>query len=165
MADDRSGEAVPEGGGGPYIPGDEVAAEVAGDPSQACVPDRCAPSPRRQSMGSVIVAIVAILLGAAIRGLGTTWARQRKPAEIAAILESCETESPRRLVAVEALVLQASPSEKGKTTEEAKHARTLLDRIATSGPPLARLAAQIGRTFVGARLEDMHAFFERMYGG
>jgi HEAT repeat protein len=102
---------------------------------------------------------------AAIRGLGTTWARQRKPAEIAHILETCETESARRLVAIEALVIQASQSEKGKITEDAKQARAFLDRLATSGPPLARLAAQIGRAFIGAHLEEMHAFFDRMYGG
>jgi hypothetical protein len=102
---------------------------------------------------------------AAIRGLGTTWARQRKPAEIASILETSETEGSRRLVAVEALVIQAAQAEKGKLTEDAKQARALLDRLATSGPPLARLAAQIGRAFVGAHLEEMHAFFDRMYGG
>jgi HEAT repeat protein len=102
---------------------------------------------------------------AAIRGLGTTWARQRKPAEVAAILESCENDSARRLVAVEALVIQASQTEKGKASADAKQARNLLEKLATSGPPLARLAAQIGRAFVGAKLEEMHAFFDRMYGG
>jgi hypothetical protein len=30
---------------------------------------------------------------------------------------------------------------------------------------MARLAAQVGRAFVGAPLEEMHAFFDRMYGG
>ena len=99
---------------------------------------------------------------AAIRGLGTTWARQRKPAEVAEILETCETDSARRLVAVEALVIQASRADGG---EDAKQARTLLERLATSGPPLARLAAQVGRAFIGAKLEDMHAFFDRLYGG
>ena len=102
---------------------------------------------------------------AAIRGLGTTWARQRRPAEVAEILESCETDSARRLVAVEALVIQASQTGNGKAGEEAKQAKNLLERLATSGPPLARLAAQVGRAFIGARLEDMHAFFDRLYGG
>ena len=102
---------------------------------------------------------------AAIRGLGTTWARQRRPAEVAKILESCESDSARRLVAVEALVIQASQTGTGKAGEEAKQAKILLDRLATSGPPLARLAAQVGRAFIGARLEDMHAFFDRLYGG
>ena len=102
---------------------------------------------------------------AAIRGLGTTWARQRRPAEVAEILESCETDSARRLVAVEALVIQASQTGKGKAGDDAKEARSLLERLATSGPPLARLAAQVGRAFIGARLEDMHAFFDRLYGG
>jgi HEAT repeat protein len=102
---------------------------------------------------------------AAIRGLGTTWARQRRPAEVAGILESCETDSARRLVAVEALVIQASQTGKGKPGEDAKEARGHLERLAASGPPLARLAAQVGRAFIGARLEDMHAFFDRLYGG
>jgi hypothetical protein len=99
---------------------------------------------------------------AAIRGLGTTWARQRKAAEVAEILETCETDSARRLVAVEALVIQASRADGG---EDAKQARTLLERLVPSGPPLARLAAQVGRAFIGAKLEDMHAFFDRLYGG
>jgi len=102
---------------------------------------------------------------AAIRGLGTTWARQRQPAEVAEILESCETDSARRLVAVEALVIQASQTGDSKAGADAKQARSLLERLATSGPPLARLAAQVGRAFIGAKLEDMHAFFDRLYGG
>jgi HEAT repeat protein len=68
---------------------------------------------------------------AAIRGLGTTWARQRRPAEVAEILESCETDSSRRLVAIEALVIQASQAGSGKAGEDAKKARTLLERLAT----------------------------------
>ena len=76
-----------------------------------------------------------------------------------------ENDSARRLVAVEALVIQASQTEKGKASADAKQARNLLEKLATSGPPLARLAAQIGRAFVGAKLEEMHAFFDRMYGG
>jgi HEAT repeat protein len=102
---------------------------------------------------------------AAIRGLGTTWARQRRPAEVAEILENSETDSARRLVGVEALVIQASQAGSGKAGEDAKQARSLLERLATSGPPLARLAAQVGRAFIGAKLEDMHAFFDRLYGG
>ncbi len=102
---------------------------------------------------------------AAIRGLGTTWARQRSPAEVAEILEHCETDSARRLVAVEALVIQASRVDSGKPGEDAKQAQSLLERLANSGPPLARLAAQVGRAFIGAKLEDMHAFFDRLYGG
>ena len=102
---------------------------------------------------------------AAIRGLGTTWARQRSPAEVAEILEKCETDSARRLVAVEALVIQASRVDSGKLGEDAKQARSLFERLANSGPPLARLAAQVGRAFIGAKLEDMHAFFDRLYGG
>ena len=36
---------------------------------------------------------------------------------------------------------------------------------AAAARALARLAAQVGRAFIGAKLEDMHAFFDRLYGG
>jgi hypothetical protein len=32
------------------------------------------------------------------------------------------------------------------------------------GPPLARLAAQIGRAFLEAQPPDLHAFIERLLG-
>jgi HEAT repeat protein/type II secretory pathway predicted ATPase ExeA len=106
---------------------------------------------------------------AAIRGLGAVWAAERSPANVAAILEDSEGDSVRRMVALEALVLQATqlPDAKGasKTGAKAKEAKTLLEKVAQSGPPLARLAAQVGRVFLAGRREDMHAFLEKLYGG
>ena len=106
---------------------------------------------------------------AAIRGLGAVWAAERPPAEIAQTLESSEADSVKRLVALEALVLQATqlPDAKGesKTTAKAQEAKALLERVSQSGPPLARLAAQVGRMFLAGSREDMHAFLEKLYGG
>ena len=106
---------------------------------------------------------------AAIRGLGAVWAAERSPIEVAAILEGAENDSVKRLVALEALVLQATqlPDAKNasKTGAKAKEAKALLERIAKAGPPLARLAAQVGRVFLTGRREDMHAFLEKLYGG
>lgn len=109
---------------------------------------------------------------AATRGLGAVWAAERSPTEIAEILETSEADSVRRLVALEALVLQAVdlPSEKqspkgADKPGKSKQAKELLERVAKSGPPLARLAAQVGRVFLGGRREDMHSFLEKLYGG
>jgi HEAT repeat protein/type II secretory pathway predicted ATPase ExeA len=107
---------------------------------------------------------------AAIRGLGAVWATGRPPAEMAHILESSEADSVRRLVALEALVQQASQvsgakKSGGKPSAKAKEAKALLEKIALGGPPLARLAAQVGRVFLDGRLDDMHAFLEKLYGG
>jgi hypothetical protein len=48
-------------------------------------------------------------------------------------------------------------------------ARRIIDRIADGGPPLARLAAQIGRSFLEAPPSkihvEMHLFIERLLGG
>jgi hypothetical protein len=41
----------------------------------------------------------------------------------------------------------------------------MLQRAADGGPPLARLAAQIGRAFLEARPQDLHVFIERLLGG
>jgi HEAT repeat protein len=96
---------------------------------------------------------------AAIHGLAVVWARRKKPADIAHVLETSETDSSRRLVAMEALVLQA---QQGAHKEEAAKA---LERIAASGPPLARLVAQIGRAFIDAKPAQMHAFLEKLLAG
>jgi HEAT repeat protein len=103
---------------------------------------------------------------AAVRGLGAVWAAERSPREVAAILEGSEADSVRRMVALEALVLQASqPQDTKQDAKQAivraakiKEAKNLLEGIAKSGPPLARLAAQVGRVFLTGRREDMHSF-------
>jgi HEAT repeat protein len=110
---------------------------------------------------------------AAIRGLGAVWAAERAPSEIAGVLAASEADSVRRLVALEALYLQATnlPEAKkdvakdGKPSARAKEAKGLLERLSQSGPPLARLAAQVGRVFLTGRRDDMHAFLEKLYGG
>jgi hypothetical protein len=108
---------------------------------------------------------------AATRGLGAVWAAERSPSEIASVLEASEADSVRRFVALEALVLQATdvPSDKqsanGDKASKSKKAKELLEKVAKSGPPLARLAAQVGRVFLGSRREDMHSFLEKLYGG
>jgi HEAT repeat protein len=106
---------------------------------------------------------------AAIRGLGAVWAAERSPVEVAHILESSEADSVRRLVALEALVQQAAQTVDAKKDPaklaRAKEAKALLEKVANAGPPLARLAAQVGRVFLTGRLEDMHSFLEKLYGG
>jgi HEAT repeat protein/DNA-binding MarR family transcriptional regulator len=94
---------------------------------------------------------------AAIRGLGGVWSRRKSPAEIGAVLETSETDSARRLVALEALVLQAQDHKTAAAKE--------LERVAQTGPPLARLAAQVGRAFVDSRPAPMHDFLEKLLGG
>jgi len=37
--------------------------------------------------------------------------------------------------------------------------------VSESGPTLARLAAQIGRSFIDAPPADLHVFIERLFGG
>jgi len=109
------------------------------------------------------------------------WAAERSPTEVALILESSEADSVRRMVALEALVLQASQPQDTKQdakqdtksdtkpdaskTAKAKEAKDHLERIARLGPPLARLAAQVGRVFLTGRREGMHSFLEKLYGG
>jgi HEAT repeat protein len=107
---------------------------------------------------------------AAIRGLGAVWAAEKTPAAVATILEGAEDDSVKRLVALEALVLQATqlPDAKkqaSQTGAKAKEAKALLEKVSQSGPPLARLAAQVGRIFLTGHREDMHAFLEKLYGG
>ena len=72
-------------------------------------------------------------------------------------------------MALEALVLQATTpldtKKEDRQVAKVKEAKALLEKISQSGPPLARLAAQVGRLFLTGRREDMHAFLEKLYGG
>jgi hypothetical protein len=52
-----------------------------------------------------------------------------------------------------------------KPSPRAKEAKALLEKVSQSGPPLARLAAQVGRVFLTGRREDLQAFLEKLYGG
>jgi hypothetical protein len=69
----------------------------------------------------------------------------------------------RRFVALEALVDLAQRTSAPPAARAA--ARYELDAVAESGPALARLAAQIGRSFVDAPPAELHAFLERLFGG
>jgi HEAT repeat protein len=108
---------------------------------------------------------------AAIHGLSAVWAAERSPGENAGALEESEADSVKRLVALEALVLQATQpplledKKTNKPSPRAKEAKALLEKVSQSGPPLARLAAQVGRVFLTGRREDLQAFLEKLYGG
>jgi len=97
---------------------------------------------------------------AAITGLALAWSRRRSAAELGEALATAEADSPRRFVALEALVITA---QQGNATEKAT-AKQALDQIAAAGPPLARLAAQIGRAFIAEKPSVMHTFIERLLG-
>jgi hypothetical protein len=98
---------------------------------------------------------------AAIPGLALAWSRKQPAGALAATLAGAEADSPRRFVALEALVIKAQQG----TPAERSAAKQALDRIADEGPPLARLAAQIGRSFVTSKPAAMHTFIERLLGG
>jgi hypothetical protein len=97
---------------------------------------------------------------AAIPGLALAWSRKQSADELGAALIGSETDSPRRFVALEALVMKAQRG----TAAEKSAARKALDHAATEGPPLARLAAQIGRAFVHESSLAMHTFIEHLLG-
>jgi HEAT repeat protein len=110
---------------------------------------------------------------AAIPGLALAWSRRQPAEELGRALVQAEADSTRRLVALEALVMKAQGSAGGsgggKSTAaiapaERSAARETLQRAAETGPPLARLAAQIGRAFLEAQPPDLHAFIERLLG-
>jgi hypothetical protein len=83
--------------------------------------------------------------------------------EIGHVLVGSDTDSIRRFVALEALVARAQRADVPQADRTA--ARAELDRIAESGPALARLAARIGKSFIDAPPDEMHAFIERLFGG
>jgi HEAT repeat protein len=97
---------------------------------------------------------------AAIPGLALAWSQRRSAAELGEALATAEADSPRRFVALEALVITA---QQGAAAEKAT-AKQALDQIAAGGPPLARLAAQIGRAFIAEKPAVMHTFIERLLG-
>ena len=78
------------------------------------------------------------------------------------MLATSDSDSTRRFVALEALV--ASAKRPGAKPAEREAARRELDRVAESGPALARLAARIGRSFLDAPPGEMHNFIERLFG-
>jgi HEAT repeat protein len=102
---------------------------------------------------------------AAIPGLARAWSRTQSAAALARALADAEADSARRFVALEALVMKAQATGPGAAPGEPARARQLLDSTAEGGPPLARLAAQIGRSFLEAPPAELHLFIERLLGG
>jgi HEAT repeat protein len=105
---------------------------------------------------------------AAIPGLALARSRKQSAAELGEALVTSEADSTKRFVTLEALVLEAQGAGKpagAATNAERAHARAILQRAAETGPPLARLAAQIGRAFLDAKPADLHTFIERLLGG
>jgi hypothetical protein len=107
-------------------------------------------------------------------GLALAWARRQPASELGRALTEAEADSTRRFVALEALVLKAQGPRPGSSPAkgapvpspaEREAARQTLQMTGDHGPPLARLAAQIGRAFLEAQPPDLHAFIERLLGG
>ncbi len=85
---------------------------------------------------------------AAVPGLALAWSQSLDARELGRILVGADTDSIRRLVALEALVDRAQ--RQTTPAQDRAAARGELDRIADSGPALARLAARIGKSFIDA---------------
>ncbi|HEX2658052.1 MAG TPA: HEAT repeat domain-containing protein [Polyangia bacterium] len=99
---------------------------------------------------------------AAAPGLALAWSRQFSPTALGDLMIASETDSARRFVALEALVRRAERSPE----KTADHAATVaaLKHVAETGPPLARLAARLGRVFLAAPPSDLHMFLARLLG-
>ncbi len=95
---------------------------------------------------------------AAGRGLAVAWAADQTPGNLAQVLRQSESDSRRRFVALEALIRRA------KAPEARGEVKAALDEVATSGPPLARLAARVGQAFLDSPPADLRAFMERLLG-
>ncbi len=100
---------------------------------------------------------------AALPALAVVWSRQMDARMLGRTLVASDADSTRRFVALEALVaLGQRPS---STPADRAAARAELAHVAEGGPALARLAAQIGRSFADAPAADLNAFIERLFGG
>lgn len=95
---------------------------------------------------------------AASRGLAVAWANDQKPNDLAAVLISSEADSRRRFVALEALVRKAKNAQARPEVDKA------LEAVAQTGPPLARLAAQVGKAFIDRPASELRAFLDRLLG-
>jgi HEAT repeat protein len=100
---------------------------------------------------------------AALPALAVVWSRQMDARTLGRTLVASDADSTRRFVALEALVGLGQRA--SATAAERTAARAELGRIADTGPALARLAAQIGRSFADAPAADLNAFIERLFGG
>jgi|GEM_PF-1348137 len=100
---------------------------------------------------------------AALPALAAVWSQQLDARALGHTLVTSDADSTRRFVALEALVALAQRP--AAPAAERTAARRELDRAAESGPALARLAAQIGRSFIDAPPAELHLFIERLFGG
>jgi HEAT repeat protein len=100
---------------------------------------------------------------AALPALALVWSRQLDPHALGRALLTADGDSTRRFVALEALVAIAQRT--AAPAAERTAARREIDRVADAGPALARLAAQIGRSFIDAPPSELHLFIERLFGG
>jgi len=98
---------------------------------------------------------------AAVPGLALAWSRRSSSEALSAIMAASEADSARRFVALEALVMQAEQ----RQTPTAGAALAVLRRLGEQGPPMARLAAQLARAFLGTPTADFHIFLEQLLGG
>ena len=126
----------------------------------APVPEAAPPDPERAGRGPGYD-----VRNSAIPGLALAWSRRQSAAELGAALVDAEADSTRRFVALEALVIKAQGGKAAGAPAERDAARAALRSAADTGPPLARLAAQIGRAFLEAQPPDLHVFIERLLGG
>jgi hypothetical protein len=100
---------------------------------------------------------------AALPALAAVWSQELDARALGHALVTSDADSTRRFVALEALVALAQrPAAPAAERAAARHE---LDRAAESGPALARLAAQIGRSFIDAPPAELHVFIERLFGG
>jgi hypothetical protein len=81
------------------------------------------------------------------------------------MISTSDTDATRRFVALEALVTVAQGHGAAGPTADAAIAVQELDRVAQTGPALARLAARIGESFLDRPVAEMHLFIERLFGG
>jgi HEAT repeat protein len=100
---------------------------------------------------------------AALPALAIVWSHQQDARSLGRTLVASDADSTRRFVALEALVALGQQPSAGAAERTA--ARAELSKIADTGPALARLAAQIGRSFADRPASDLHAFIERLFGG
>jgi HEAT repeats len=100
---------------------------------------------------------------AALPALAAVWSQQMDARALGHALVTADADSVRRFVALEALVDLAQRS--AAPAAERAAARRELEHVADAGPALARLAAQIGRSFVDAPPAELHTFLERLFGG
>ncbi|HEY4394738.1 MAG TPA: HEAT repeat domain-containing protein [Polyangia bacterium] len=99
---------------------------------------------------------------AAAPGLALAWSRQFSPTALGELMVKAETDSARRFVALEALIRRAERSPEHAPDHVATVAA--LNHVANTGPPLARLAARLGRIFLAAPPSDLHTFLARLLG-